>query len=86
MCIINHYLRIITHYVLSLIYLLSLIIYVFSEVFSYFLDRFLKKKNVSDIRFYENPSSGRRVFSCGKTGRLGEANGRFFVSQFCERT
>jgi hypothetical protein len=36
----------------------------------------------SDIKFYENRSSGSRVFPCGQTDRH-EANSRFY--QFCER-
>jgi len=37
----------------------------------------------SNIKFHENPSSGRRVVSCGQTDRHGEADSCF--SKFCER-
>ena len=37
----------------------------------------------SNIKFHENPSSGRRVVPYGQTDRRDEANSRF--SQFCER-
>jgi hypothetical protein len=37
----------------------------------------------SDPKFYENPTSGGRVFPRGGTDRLDEAESRF--SQFCER-
>jgi hypothetical protein len=37
----------------------------------------------SNIKFHENPSSGSRVVSCGRTDGHEEAFGRF--SQFCER-
>jgi len=37
----------------------------------------------SNIKFHENPSSGRRVVLCGQKDRNEEANSRF--SQFCER-
>ena len=38
----------------------------------------------SNIKFYDKPSSGSRVVSCGQTDERthDEANGRF--SQFCE--
>jgi len=36
------------------------------------------------LKFHENPSSGKRVISCGRTDRRDEANNRF--SQFWERT
>jgi hypothetical protein len=35
------------------------------------------------MNFHENPSSGRRVVSCGQTDRHDKANSRF--SQFFER-
>jgi len=35
-----------------------------------------------NIKFYENPSGGKRVVPCGRTDRHDEANSRF--SQFCE--
>jgi hypothetical protein len=35
------------------------------------------------IKFRKNPSSGGRVFPCGRTERRDETNSRF--SQFCER-
>ena len=35
----------------------------------------------SNIKFNENPSSGRRIFPCGRTDRHDETNSRF--SQFC---
>jgi len=31
----------------------------------------------SNIKFYENPSSGSRVVSCGRTDRHDETNGYF---------
>ena len=44
-----------------------------------FLDRFFEK--YSNIKFYENPTSGSLVVPCGKrdrqTDRHGEANSRF---------
>jgi hypothetical protein len=40
-------------------------------------------ENYSNIKFYENPSSGSRVVPCGRTDRHDEANRRF--SPFCER-
>ena len=48
------------------------------------LDRFSKK--FSNIKFHENPSSGRRVISSGwmdRTDRHDETNRCF--AQFCER-
>ena len=36
----------------------------------------------SNTKFYENPSSGGRVATCGRTDRHDEANRRF--KQFCE--
>jgi len=38
-------------------------------------------KIYSDIKFYENSSSGSRVVPCGQTDRRDECNKRF--SQFC---
>jgi len=35
------------------------------------------------IKFYENPSSGKRVVPFGRADRHDDANSRF--SQFCER-
>jgi hypothetical protein len=35
----------------------------------------------SNMKFHENPSSGRQVVPCGQTDRHDEANSRF--SQFC---
>jgi hypothetical protein len=40
-----------------------------------------EKKN-SNTKFHQNPSSGSRVVSCGRTDRHDEANSRF--SQFYE--
>ena len=37
----------------------------------------------SGIKFYENPSSERRVVQYGHTDRRDEADGRF--TKFCER-
>jgi hypothetical protein len=37
-------------------------------------------KNIQNIKFHENPSSGRRIVPCGRTDRHDEANSRF--SQF----
>ena len=56
------------------------VIFVIFQSNSNFLDRFLKTWN---IKFYQNPSSGRRVVRCGQTVIRDEANRRF--SQFCER-
>jgi len=39
-----------------------------------FLERFYKN---SYIKFHENPSSGSRVFPCGRKDRQNEANCRF---------
>jgi len=36
-----------------------------------------------NIKFHENPSSGKPVVPCGRTDRHDEANSGF--SQFCER-
>ena len=40
------------------------------------------RRKVSNIKFHQNPSSGSRVFPCGRTDGQDEANSRF--SQFCE--
>ena len=40
-------------------------------------------EKVSNIKFNQNPSSGRRVVACGQTDGRDEANRRF--SQFCEK-
>jgi len=40
-------------------------------------------ENCSHIKFYENPFSGSRVFTCGWTERQDETKSR--VSKFCER-
>ena len=45
---------------------------------SHFIDRFSKKK-CSNIKFHENPSSGSRVFPCGRTDRQKWLS----FSQFC---
>jgi len=37
----------------------------------------------SDIKFHDNPSSGSRVGTCGRTDRYDEANSRFL--RFCEK-
>ena len=37
----------------------------------------------SNVKFHENPSSGRRVVLCGRTDGCHEASSRF--SQFCEK-
>jgi len=45
---------------------------------SEFLHRF--SKNIQNIKFQENPSSGSGAVPCGRTDRHDEANSRF--SQF----
>jgi len=40
------------------------------------------KKNIQNIKFHYNLSSGSRVVPCGRTDRHDEVNSRF--SQFCE--
>ena len=48
-----------------------------------FSGRIFEKKS-SNIKFYENPSSGSRMLTDGQMDRYDEANSRF--SQFCERS
>jgi hypothetical protein len=47
----------------------------FNEILS-FLNGFSKKK-FSNFKFHENPSSGSRIFPCGRTDTNGETNSRF---------
>jgi hypothetical protein len=44
-------------------------------------------ENYSNIKFYENPSNGRRVFPCGRTdGQTWHDEAKSRISQCCEGT
>ena len=46
------------------------------------LSELIFKKQYSDVKFHENPTSCSLVFLCGRTDRHDEAYSQF--SQFCE--